>query len=267
MGTIFPTVQIYLASDEFFRKDFWHRNRKQFVPAVASFAKQEQKQKQHLGLVAPRGRRRPKFCGVSRKKQIWDVVAHQRACLLEFWNKFPGFHRLKKHNFRRRSVEDLTNLRSGSQIFDKCMCHVCHDVRGVCVEDWQVGHSEDKSNWFSLIMILLLVVLRFEYSKFELFVGELWVVLTHEYYEVSIHATHDWVFHFTVTCDGCSSTIRAAWGSWCTDISSSSILISEPSVPWNHQGWFSNILFFWRVFCCRDFFLESHVHNDSPISV
>jgi len=40
-------------------------------------------------------------------------------------------------------------------------------------------------------MILLLVVLRFEYSKFELFVGDLWVVLTHEYYKVSIHATHD----------------------------------------------------------------------------
>jgi len=29
----------------------------------------------------------------------------------------------------------LTNLSSGSHIFDKCMCHVCHDVCGVCGED------------------------------------------------------------------------------------------------------------------------------------
>jgi len=42
---------------------------------------------------------------------------------------------MKKRVFRCRSVGDLTNLRSGSQIFDKRMCYVCHDVCGVCGED------------------------------------------------------------------------------------------------------------------------------------
>jgi len=79
-------------------------------------------------------------------KKKWDVVAHRKACCWNFGLNFPGFHRLKKRVFSRRSVGDLTNLRSGSQTFDKCMCHVCHDVCGVCVEDWQGGHSEDKSN-------------------------------------------------------------------------------------------------------------------------
>jgi len=32
-----------------------------------------------------------------------------------------------------------------------------------------------------------------------LFVGDLWVVLTHEYYKVSIHATHNQFFHLTIT--------------------------------------------------------------------
>jgi len=55
---------------------------------------------------------------------------------------FWGFIDFKFFGFRRRSVEDLTNLRSGSQIFDKCMHHVCHDVCGVCGEDQQVGDCE-----------------------------------------------------------------------------------------------------------------------------
>jgi len=51
---------------------------------------------------------------------------------------------------RRRSVECLTNLCSGSQIFDKSMCHVCHDVCGVCGEARQVGHCEDKNHFVEL---------------------------------------------------------------------------------------------------------------------
>ena len=76
---------------------------------------------------------------------FWDVVAHRRTCFLEFWINFLGFHWLQKRVFRRRLVADLTNLCSGSRIFDKCMCHVCHDVCGVWGEDQQVGHCEDKS--------------------------------------------------------------------------------------------------------------------------
>jgi len=51
-------------SDGFSRKDYGNRNRKQLVPAVVACANREQKQ--GMGLVAPRGRWRPKFCGVSR---------------------------------------------------------------------------------------------------------------------------------------------------------------------------------------------------------
>jgi len=35
--------------------------------------------------------------------------------------------------------------------------------------------------------------------KFELFVGDLWVVITHEYYEVLIHATQDYFSHLKIT--------------------------------------------------------------------
>jgi len=43
--------------------------------------------------------------------------------------------------------------------------------------------------------------LRFqlEFSKFKLCVGDLWVVLTHEYHKVLIRATHDKFFHLTIT--------------------------------------------------------------------
>ena len=54
------------------------------------------------------------------------------------------------------------------------VCHVCHDVCGVCGEDRQMGHGEEKSNCRMksiLTMLLLLVVFCFEYSKFELFVS------------------------------------------------------------------------------------------------
>jgi len=80
------------------------------------------------------------------KKFVISQRIGERVCW-NFGSNFPGTHRLKKHVFRRRNVGDLTKLRSGSQIFDKCEWHVCHDVCGVCGEDWQVGHSEDKSSW------------------------------------------------------------------------------------------------------------------------
>jgi len=73
---------------------------------------------------------------------IWDVVAHRRACLLEFWNKFSRVSSTPKTCFQTQKSWRFDNF---SQIFDKCMCHVCNDVCGVCGEDWQVGHSEDKS--------------------------------------------------------------------------------------------------------------------------
>jgi len=63
------------------------------------------------------------------------------------WIIFSRVSSAKKRVFRRRSVGDWTKLRFGSQIFDKCMWHVCHDVCGVCGEDWQVGHIEGQSNW------------------------------------------------------------------------------------------------------------------------
>jgi len=42
-----------------------------------------------------------------------------------------------------------------------------------------------------LIILLLLVVLHFEYSKFELFVGDLWVVLSHACHKVLIRVIND----------------------------------------------------------------------------
>jgi len=129
-------------SDGVFRKDYGNRNRKQLVPVGVSFVKQGTETETTYGPGRPA---RPPDAKILTKK--WDVIAHRRACLLEFWINFPGFRRMKKRVFRCRSVGDLTNLRSGSQIFDKRMCYVCHDVCGVCGEDWQVGHSENKSNW------------------------------------------------------------------------------------------------------------------------
>jgi len=52
---------------------------------------------------------------------------------------FWGFIDFKIVYFRCKSVEGLAYLRSGSQMFDKYMCHVCHDVCDVCGEDLQVG--------------------------------------------------------------------------------------------------------------------------------
>jgi len=124
-------------------------------PQWCPLRNRKQKQKQLRGLVALRCRQRPKFCGVNRKKIFFHVVVHGRSCFLEFGSNFPGFHGFKKRVFRRRSVGDWTKLCFGSQIFDKCMWRVCHDVCGVCGEDWQVCHSEDKSNSrFKLILYL-----------------------------------------------------------------------------------------------------------------
>jgi len=80
-----------------------------------------------------------------------------------FGCNFTGFHCHQKGDFRRTT---LTNWGSGSNIFDYCMCHVRYDVCGVCREDWQVGHGEDKSfcrfkSTHRLFILLLLVVLRF----------------------------------------------------------------------------------------------------------
>jgi len=64
-------------------------------------------------------------------------ASSESACLLEFWIKFSRVSSTQKRVFRRRSVVDLTNLRSRSQIFDKFVCHISHghDVCGVCGED------------------------------------------------------------------------------------------------------------------------------------
>jgi len=110
-------------------------------PKWCPLRNREQKQKQLMGLAAPRGRRRPKL---RPQKKNWDVVAHRRACLLEFWIKFSRVSSNQKTCFQTQKCWRFDKF--GSQIFDKCMCPVCHDVCGVRGEDWQVGHSEDKSN-------------------------------------------------------------------------------------------------------------------------
>ena len=53
-------------SDGVSSKDYGNRNREQLVPAVMACANREQKQGTLMGLVAPKGCRRLKFCGVSR---------------------------------------------------------------------------------------------------------------------------------------------------------------------------------------------------------
>jgi len=159
--------------------------------AVVSFAKEETETGNTYGSGRPARPVEAKILQRHPQKKFRRCSASESVFAGIFGSKFPGFPRLQKRVFGRRRVEDLTNSRSGSQIFDKCMCHVCHDVCGAWGEDWQAGHSEDKSNWFSLIIILLLVVLLFECFKFELFVSELWKVLTHEYNKVSIHTTYD----------------------------------------------------------------------------
>ena len=55
-----------------------------------------------------------------------------------FGSNFPGFHRLKKRVFRRTSVEYLTNLRSGSQIFANV---ISHTSRQVSLEPFVTGMS------------------------------------------------------------------------------------------------------------------------------
>jgi len=50
-----------MGSDLFSRKDYGNRNREEVVPAVVACANRKQKQGTLMGLVAPRGRRGPKF--------------------------------------------------------------------------------------------------------------------------------------------------------------------------------------------------------------
>ena len=74
-----------------FCKDYGNRIRKNLFPQWCPLRNREQEQKQLLGLVAPRGRRRPKF---------WDAVAHRRACMLEFWIKFSRVSSTQKTCFQ-----------------------------------------------------------------------------------------------------------------------------------------------------------------------
>ena len=120
---------------------YGNRKRKQLVPAVVSFAKKEHKQEELMGLVATRGRRRPKFC----KKKNWDVVAHRRACLLEFWNKFSSVSSTQKTCFQTQKCwifDKFTFWESNIwEMYVSCMSWCMWCVRGRL----QVGHSEDKS--------------------------------------------------------------------------------------------------------------------------
>jgi len=84
-----------------------------------------------VGLVAPRlpeakiKKKKLGCCSASKSEfaGIWDQI------------KFSRVSSTHKTCFYTQNVGDLKNLRSGSQIFDKCMCHVFHDVCGVCGED------------------------------------------------------------------------------------------------------------------------------------
>jgi len=95
-------------------------SREQLVTAVVACANREQKQGTLMDLVGPRGLQRLKLRAAKKKLRC-------RSALESVFpdgslgSDFAGFHRLKKHVFRRRSVQYLTKLRSGSQIFDKCM--------------------------------------------------------------------------------------------------------------------------------------------------
>ena len=74
---------------------------------------------------------------------------------------------------------------------------------------------------------------------------------------------HCWLCRHCCTCAGCCATIRAAWGSPCTDcILSSSILLLALGMPWNHRPkWITNNYFFLAGL----FFLESRSSNQFSI--
>jgi len=111
------------------------------------------------------------------------------------WN-FTGFHCHKYRDFRRTRVEDLTNLRSWSQIVDKCMC-VMYVMMYMCVcgEDRQIGHGENTlffrfgSTLYSFYSSSLSSALSIPNSDC-LSVTCDWGLLEHaNYYKVLMHAT------------------------------------------------------------------------------
>ena len=117
---------------------------KNMFPQWCPLRNREQKQKQLTGLVGPRGRLRPKFCGVRRNFFFWDVVAHWRACLLEFWIKISRVSPAQKTFFETQKCWRFDKITFWeSNIWPMYVTNVC-GVRG---EDWQVGHSADQSNW------------------------------------------------------------------------------------------------------------------------
>ena len=57
---------------------------------MVSFAKQETEIENTYGSVRPARPPEAKILRRQLQKKISDVVAHRRACLLEFWIKFSG---------------------------------------------------------------------------------------------------------------------------------------------------------------------------------
>jgi len=107
-------------SDGCFRKDYGNWNRKQLVPTVVSFAKQETEIGNTYGSVRPA---RPPEANILRrqlqKKNLGCCSASESVFAGILDQIFRGFHRLKKRLFRRRSLENVTNLRSWSQMYWK----------------------------------------------------------------------------------------------------------------------------------------------------
>jgi len=79
-----------------FRKDYGNRNWKQLVSAVVSFAKQGTETETTYGPGRPARPPEAKIAAIF----FWDVVAHQRACLLEFWIKFSTVSSTQKTCFQ-----------------------------------------------------------------------------------------------------------------------------------------------------------------------
>jgi len=136
------SVQIY--SDGSFRKDYGNRNRKQLVPAVVSFAKQETETGNTRGSGRPT---RPPEAKWRRKKNNSDVVVHRRACLLEFWTKFSGVSLAQKTSFQTQKCWwfDTFTFWESNILTNVCVMNVMMSV--VCArrtDRWVTG-CEDKS--------------------------------------------------------------------------------------------------------------------------
>jgi len=92
--------------------------------------------------------RPPKAKIASVAKKDWDIVAHRKACLLENSDQnFRGFiggllssYTCFQTDKRWRFDKSKFLESNSSQMY---VCHVCHDVCGVCGEDRQVGHGEE----------------------------------------------------------------------------------------------------------------------------